>query len=213
MDVEDHSEALRRRHIQRGVFAAFGEPALAGGDQRAWKEASIGETLAEVGRHRRGLARLRQDGKDGVGVLARDVKAAVVAELHVEGMDHRRNVLGGHHHIGEAGSVTAAMVAGDMAVLAPGAGNVEIVADLREAAGNVQRSGVWRRVEEQGMLLAGRAVILEDADDVDAGLALTSVTDQPHDFLPPRLSGYAAAESERCTLRLSRNRAFHRRLS
>ena len=180
MYVEHYFKALRRRHIQRRVVAAFGKPALAGGDQRAGKKVSIGETLAEVERHRRGLARLRQNGKDGVGVLARNVEAAVVAKFHVEGVDHRRNVLGGHHHVGEAESVAAATVAGDMAVLAPGVGNVEIVADLREAAGNVQRVRIGRRSSKQGMLLAGRAIILEDADVIDAGFALTSIADPPH---------------------------------
>ena len=156
----------------------------AGGDQRAGKKVSVGETLAEVERHRRGLARLRQDGKDGVGVLARDVQAAVVAELHVEGVDHRRNVLGCHHYLGEVEPVAVAAVPGDMAVLAPGVRNVEIVADQREAAGNVQRVRIGRRIEQQGMLLAGSAVILEHADVFDAGLALTSVADPPHGVLP-----------------------------
>ena len=115
-------------------------------------------------RHRRGLARLGQDGKDGVGVLARHVQAAIVAELYVEGMDHRRNVLGCHHYFGEVESVAVAAVPGDMAVLALGVGNVEIVAHQREAAGNLQRVRIGRRIEQQGMLLAGSAVILEDAN-------------------------------------------------
>ena len=122
---------------------------------------------------------------DGVGVLAGDVEAAVVAEFYVEGVDHRRNVLGGHHHIGEMEHVAAAAVPGDVAVLAPGAGNVEIVADQRKAAGNVQRVRLRRRVEKQRMRLAGSAVILEDTDVVDAGLAFTSVTDPPHYRLSP----------------------------
>jgi hypothetical protein len=83
--VEQHFETQRRRHIPRRVFAVFWQPPLAGCDQRARKKISIGKTLAEVGRYRGGLARLRLDGKDGVGVLARDVQTAVVAELHVEG--------------------------------------------------------------------------------------------------------------------------------
>jgi hypothetical protein len=37
------------------------------------------------------------------------------------------------------------------------------------------------------MLLAGSAVILEDADVIDAGLALTSIADPPHDVLPSLL--------------------------
>ena len=80
-----------------------------------------------------------------------------------------------------------AAVAGDMAVLAPGVGDVEIVAHEREAAGDVQWVRIGRRVEEQGMLLARSAVILEDADVVDAGLAFTSIADPPHDVLPPLL--------------------------
>ena len=178
--VEHHLEALRRRHVQRRVVAGFGEPALAGGDQRAGEEVSVGETLAEVRGHRRRLARLRQDGDDGVGVLARDVEAAVVAELHVERVDHRRDVLGGHHHLGEVEGVAVAAVAGDMAVLAPGVGDVEIVAHEREAAGDVQRVRLGRRVEEQRMLLARSAVVLEDADVLDAGLAFTAIADPPH---------------------------------
>ena len=146
-----------------------------------------GKLLRRCERHRRRLARLRQDGDDGVGVLARDVEPAVVAELHVEGVDHRRNVLGGHHHLGEVEGVAVAAVAGDMAVLAPGVGDVEIVAHEREAAGDVQRVRIGRRVEEQRMLLARSAVVLEDADVLDAGLAFTSIADPPHDVLPPPL--------------------------
>jgi hypothetical protein len=182
--VEHYLEALRWRHVQRRAVAHFGKLALGGGDQRTGKEVSVGETLAEVERHRRGLARLRQDGNDGVGVLARDVQAAVVAELNVEGVDHRRNVLGCHHYLGEVEPVTVAAVPGDMAVLAPGVGNVEIVADQCEAAGNVQWVRIGRRIEKQGMLLAGSAIILEDADVFDAGLTLTSVADPPHGVLP-----------------------------
>ena len=124
---------------QRRVVTHFREPAPAGGDQRAGQEVPVGKALAKVRGHRRGLSRLGQDGQDGVGVLARDVEAAVVAELYVEGVDHRRNVFGRHHHLGEVESVAAATVTGHMAVPAPGVGNVEIVADQREAAGNVQR--------------------------------------------------------------------------
>ena len=176
--VEHHPEALRRRDIQRRVVAGFREPALAGGDERAGEEVSVGEALAEVRGHRRGLARLRQDGEDGVGVLAGDVETPVVAEFYIEGVDHRRNVLGSHHHIGEMEHVAAAVVPGNMAVLAPGASNVEIVADQRESAGDVQRVRLGRPVEEQRMRLAGSAVILEDADKLSNRRILALTSDQ-----------------------------------
>ena len=134
--------------------------------------------------HRRRLACLGQDGEDGVGVLAGDVEAAVVTELHVERVDHPPDLLGGHHHLGEAERVAVAAVTGHMAVPAPGVGDVEIVADQREAAGNVQRVRLGRRVEEQRVLLAWRAVVLEDADVLDAGPAFTSIADPPHDIVP-----------------------------
>jgi len=137
VDVEHYLEPLRRRDIQRRVVAGFREPARAGGDERAGEEVSVGEVFPQVRGNWRGLACLGQDGKDGVGVLARDVEAAVVAELHVERGDHRRDLLGRHHQFGEVESVAAATVKGHMAVLAPGIGNVEIVADLREATSNV----------------------------------------------------------------------------
>ena len=125
-----------------------GKPALAGGDQGARKKVSVGKTFAEVKRHWRGLACLRQNGKDGVGILARYVQAAVVAELYVERVDHRRNVLGCHHYVGEVESVAVAAIPGNMAVLAPGVGNVEIIANQREAASNVQREGIGRRIKQ-----------------------------------------------------------------
>src|ERR1035438_2377510 len=77
------------------------------------------------------------------------------------------------------------MIAIHLAVLAPGIGNVEIAADLGEAAGNVQRTRIGRRVEQQGMLLAGSAIVLENADVIDPGLAFTSVANPPHDAVPP----------------------------
>ena len=52
MLVEHHFEALRRWHIQRRVVAAFGEPALAGCDQRPGKKVPIGEGLEKVRRYR-----------------------------------------------------------------------------------------------------------------------------------------------------------------
>ena len=139
MHVEHHLEALRRWHVHRRAIAAFGKPALAGGDERAGEEVAVGEILAEVRGNRRRPACLRQDDEDRVGVLARDVQATIVADLHVERVDHRRDLLGGYHHLGEAEHVAVAAVPGDMAVLAPGVGNVEIVAHQREAAGDVQR--------------------------------------------------------------------------
>ena len=107
----------------------------------------------------------------------------MVTELHVEGVDHRRNVLGGHYHIGEVEGIAMAAVAGDMAVLASGVGNVELVANQREVAGDMHRVRFGRRLEQQGVLLAGSTVILEDPDALDAGLAFTSTADPPHVLL------------------------------
>src|SRR4029453_14878839 len=71
-------------------------------------------------------------------------------------------------------------------------GDVEIVAHEGKAARDVQRVGLGRRVEEQRMLLARRAVILEDADVFDAGFAFTPITDPPHDFISLLWAGNAA---------------------
>ncbi len=197
MHVEHHLEALRRRDIDRRVVTGFRESAQAGGDQRAGEEVAVGEALAKVRGHRRGLSRLRQDGEDGVGVLAGDVEAAVVAEFYVEGVDHRRYVFRGHHHLGEAEHVAVAAITSDVAVFAPGVGDVEIVADQREAARNVQRVRLGRRIEQQRVLLAWCAVVLEDADVFDAGLAFTSIADPPHDVLPSLLRRFPNASVAR----------------
>ena len=121
------------------MVADLGEPALAGRHQRAGKEVPVGKPLAEVWRHGRRLARLRQNGNDGVGVLARHVEPAVIAQFHVERVDHRRNVLRGHYDVGVMESVAVAAIPHDVAVLAPGVGDVEIVTHERKAAGDVQR--------------------------------------------------------------------------
>ena len=95
-------------HVPGRAGADVGELAPAGGDERAGQEVPVGKGLAEVRRHGRRLARLRQKGDDGVGVLTRHIEPAIVAELHVEGVDHRRHVLRGGHHRGEAEGVAVA---------------------------------------------------------------------------------------------------------
>ena len=100
-------------------------------------------------------------------------------------MHHRGDVLGGHHYLGKVEGIAVAAVAGDVAVLAPGVGDVQIVADQREAAGNVQGFRLRRRIEQQGMFLARHAVILENAYVFDARLAFSAIADPPHDMLPP----------------------------
>ena len=166
--VEHHPKSLRRGHVARRAVAAFGKLALARRDQRAGKKIAVGKARPQMRRNGRGLASLRQDSEDGVGVLACDVEAAIVADLHVERVDHRRDMLGRDHHAGEVEHVGVAVVAGDVAVLAPRVGDVQIVTDQREAAGDVQRAGIGRRIEQQRMLLAWRPVVLEDADVLDA---------------------------------------------
>ena len=68
-----------------------------------------------------------------------------------------------------------------MAVLAPCVADVEVVADSREAARDVQRVRIRRRVEEQRMRLAWLPVVLEDTDVLDSGPAFTSIANPPHD--------------------------------
>jgi hypothetical protein len=89
-----------------------------------------------------------------VRVLAGDVDPPVVAELHVERVDHCGDVLGLGEHLGEVEGVAVAPVACDVAVLSPRVGDVEIIAHQRETARDVQRVRGRRRVEEQRMFLA-----------------------------------------------------------
>src|SRR5215469_12264752 len=84
------------------------------------------------------------------------------------------------NNIGEVKRIAASTVTDHMAVLAPGIGNVEIVADQGETAGNMQGLRIGRRVEKQRMLPARSAVILENANVVDARFALASIADPPH---------------------------------
>ena len=126
-----------------------------------------------------------------------NVQASVVAQLDVERVDHRRDFFRPHYDVGVAERIAVAAISGDVAVLAPGIGDVEIIADERKAARDVQRVRVGRRVEQQRMLLARRAVVLEDADVFDAGLAFTSIADPPHDGLPLREGGPGPRPDER----------------
>src|SRR3954467_11030020 len=107
-------------------------------------------------------------GNNGVSILTRDVKPAVVAELDVKRVNHRRNVLRGHHQISEVESIAVSTISDDVAVLAPGVGNIQIVADKCKTAGNMQRVRIGRWVKQQGMLLAKSAVVLKDTDVVNA---------------------------------------------
>lgn len=66
-------------------------------------------------------------------------------------------------------------VVGDMAVLAPGVGDIEIVTDQRKAAGDLQRGRIRRVVEEQGVLLPRRPVIIEDANVLETGTTFTPI--------------------------------------
>src|SRR5271167_3710547 len=85
--VEYHLETLRSRHVPGRAVADLGELALARGDERAEKKVPVGKVLAQVRRYGRRLARSWQDGNDRVGILARDVEPAVVAEFHVKRVD------------------------------------------------------------------------------------------------------------------------------
>ena len=89
-------------------------------------------------------------------------------QLHVEGVHHRRNLLGRREHLLEAEGVDVPVIERNVAILAPRARDVEVVAHKCEAARNVQRLRAWRWIEEQRMHLARGAVVLEDADVVDA---------------------------------------------
>ena len=79
-----------------------------------------------------------------------------------------RNVLESGRTSLEAEGVTVPVVERNVAMLAPRVLDVEIVAHQCEAALNVQRVRGRRWIEEQQMLLARGAVVLKDADAVDA---------------------------------------------
>jgi len=107
-------------------------------------------------------------GNNGVSILTRDVKPAVVAELDVKRVNHRRNVLRDHHQISEVESIAVSTISDDVTVLAPSVGDVQVVADKCKTAGNMQRVRIGRWVKQQGMLLPRGAVVLKDANVVDA---------------------------------------------
>src|SRR3954454_10452164 len=91
-------------------------------------------------------------GNNGVSILTRDVKPAVIAELDVKRVNHRRNILRGHHQISEVESIAVSTISNDVAVLAPGVGDIQIVADKCKTAGNMQRVRIRRWIKQQGML-------------------------------------------------------------
>src|SRR4029453_1887971 len=82
--------------------------------------------------------------------------------------------------------VAVAAIAGDMAVLAPRVRDVQIVADECETPRDLQRMRAGRGIEQQRMLLARLAVVVEHADVLDARLPLTPIADPPHDASSPR---------------------------
>ncbi len=67
-----------------------------------------------------------------------------------------------------------------MAIFAPCVRDVEVVAHQGEAARDVQRVRGRRWIEEERMYLARGAVVLEDADVVDAVPRFSPITDPPH---------------------------------
>ena len=81
----------------------------------------------------------------------------------------------------------------NVAILAPRVRDVEVVAHQCEAARNVQRLRGRRWIEEQRMHLARGAVVLEDADVVDAVPRFTPIADPPHGSVLPNT---IAASSE-----------------
>ena len=111
---------------------------------------------------------LRHQRHHGVGILAGDVDATIVPQFHVEGVHHRRNLLGLGEHLLEAEGVAVPVVERNVAILAPRVCDVEIVAHQCEAARNLQRRRGRRWIEDQRMRLALGAVVLEDADVIDA---------------------------------------------
>jgi hypothetical protein len=180
--VKHHLETQRRWHIERRVVTVLRKAPVAGRDERAGEKPPIGILLAEVRGHRCGFAGFGHKRHHGVRILAGDVDATIVPQLHVEGVHHRRNLRGFREHLLEAEDVTVPVVAGNVAILAPRVRDVEVVAHQSKAARNVQRMRSRRWIEQQRMYLARRAVVLEDADVVDAVPRFTSIAD------PPRVS-------------------------
>jgi hypothetical protein len=111
-------------------------------------------------------------------------------------MHHRRNLLGLREHLLEAEGVAVPVVTRDVAILAPRVRDVEVVAHECEAARDVQRLCGRRWIEEQRMHLTRGAVVLEDADVVDAVPRFTPIADPPHDSVLPNTI-VASSESAR----------------
>src|SRR5580693_4271260 len=191
--VEHHLEAEGRWHIERRTVTVLGKAPLAGRDERAGEKFPVRIVLTKVRGNRCRFAGLRHKRHHGVGILAGDVDTTVVPQFHVEGVHHRRNLLGLREHLLEAEGVAMPMVARDVAILAPRVRNVEVVANQCEAACNVQRMRGWRWIEEQRMHLARGAVVLEDTYVVDAVPRFTPIADPPH---VPVLPNTLAASSE-----------------
>src|SRR5271156_4265747 len=191
--VEHHLETERRWHIERRAVTVLGKAPLAGCDERAGEKFPFGIVLAEVRGHWCGSARFRHKRHHGVGVLAGDVDATIVPQLHVEGVHHCRNLLGLREHLLEAEGVAVPVVERDVAILAPRVRDVEVVAHQCEAARDVQRMRGRRWIEEQRMHLARGAVVFEDADVVDAVPRFTAIADPPHGSVLPNT---IAASSE-----------------
>ena len=76
----------------------------------------------------------------------------------------------------------------DVTVVPPRACDVEVFADQRETARNMQGMSFRRRIKQQRMVPENLAFIREHTDVVEAVPALTAVADPPHDSpasLPP----------------------------
>ncbi len=135
--------------------------------------------------HRCQHAGLRYERQHGVGILAGDVDATIISQIHIEGVHHRRDLLGLGEHILEAEGIAAPVVARNVAIFAPRIRDVEVVTHEREAAHNMQRMRGWRCIEDQRMLLARRTIILEDANVVDAMPRFTPIANPPHGAVLP----------------------------
>src|SRR5580704_9353093 len=194
--VEHHLEAERSWHIERRVVPVLGKAPLAGRDERAGEKLPVGIVLEEVRGHRCGFTGLRYKRQHGVGVLAGDVDAAIVPQLHVEGVHHRRNLRGLREHFLETEGVAVPVVARNVAILAPRVRDIEVVTHQCEASRNVKGLRGWRWIEEQRMHLPRGAVVLEDTDVVDAVPRFTPITDPPHGSVLPNTLA-ASSESAR----------------
>src|SRR5277367_1634515 len=100
-------------------------------------------------------------------------------------MHHRCYLFGLDQHLLEAEGVAMAMVERNVAVPAPCACDVEVVAHQCEAARNVELVRGRRWIEEQWMLLARGAVIFKDANVVEAVPRFPPIANPPHSFVLP----------------------------